>query len=85
MLAYAIIVATALTGLVGLPWWTIVLGAIGLTLVSMSEHVTYRSRSSRVATADVLSATSFASLANGGLAAGAAFVLGKVTAVMWGI
>lgn len=85
MLAYSMIVAVALSGLVGLSWWTIALGAIGLTLATMSEHVHYRSRSSRGATAEVLAATSLASLVNASLASIAAFALGRTTAVMWGI
>lgn len=85
MLAYAIILSTALSGLVGLPWWTIVVGAAGLILVSMSEHLQYRSPWGRAVTAEVMSLSTVASAVNGSIAVSAAFLLGRLSAVVWGI
>jgi hypothetical protein len=85
MLAYSIVVATALIGLVGLPWWMASVGALGLMLVSMSEHIHFRVRSSRATTSQVLSMSSLASAVNSGLASGGAFLLGKASAVIWGV
>ena len=44
MLAYLIILTTIVCGLIGLPWWTAMVGGAVLTMPGIAEQLKYRSR-----------------------------------------
>lgn len=76
MLAYLTIVTTAFAALAGAPWWSAVVCGCLLTLISIAEHQRYAASFERIGATHVLSLASLASLSNGLMAGGAAYVCG---------
>lgn len=84
MVAYLAILATAFAGMAGVTWWTAVVCGCLLTLISIAEQQQLAARYESIGAAHVLSAAAFASLGNGLMAGGAAFLLGRVSWFVWG-
>lgn len=85
MIAYLAILATAFAGMAGVTWWTAVVCGCLLTLISITEQQKLASRFEAIGATHILSAAAFASLGNGLMAGGAAFLLGRVSGWVWGI
>ena len=62
MLELSLIISTITAGYFGAPWWTALLGASGLALLSMAELRAYQSRLLSVGGNDVLSQARLANL-----------------------
>ena len=76
MIAYLTIVTTAFAALAGAPWWAAVVCGCLLALISISEHQKLASRFEAMGASRVLSMAGMASLGNGMMAGGAAYVGG---------
>ena len=85
MLAYLTIVTTAFAALAGAPWWAAVVCGCLLTLISITEHQKLSQRFEAIGATHVLSMAGMASLMDGLMAGGAAFLLGRVSGWVWGI
>ena len=85
MLAYLTIVTTAFAALAGAPWWAAVICGCLLTLISITEQQKLAARFEGIGASHVLSMAGIASLGNGLMAGGAAFLLGRVSGWACGI
>ena len=83
MIAYLTIVTTAFAGLAGAPWWAAVACGCLLTLISVTEHQKLAARFDAIGASHVLSMATIASFGNGLMAGGAAFLVGRMTYVIF--
>jgi hypothetical protein len=84
-LAFATIFAVGIAGAMKLSWWTAVVGACGLALISLLHRWSTRPTVLRLSPARVPDSLQFAaSTLNGVAAGGAAFMFGHVAATAWG-
>lgn len=84
MLAYAIIIATAIAGLLGLSWWAAIACGSLLALISVVENQRWESQLLGRYRNVTLNSATLVSLANGCVAGAAAYFLGISTGVLWG-
>ena len=84
MLAYCIILATAVASMFGASLWAGIACGCGLALISIREHGRYQARYAPGSGIDILSISAVTSLVNGLLAGGAAWVLGRMCWWIWG-
>jgi len=80
LLAYFCILSSAAVGYFSGPWWFGLVPGVGLAILGIAEHQKFRTRLSAVHATDVLVISGAASLANGLLTAGGAYLLGRVVA-----
>ncbi len=85
MLAYLTIVTTAFAALAGAPWWEAVVCGCLLALISITEQQKHSERFEALGATHVLTAAGFASLSNGLMAGGAAYLLGRLSGLVRGI
>ena len=85
MIAYLTIVTTAFAAMAGAPWWVAVVCGCLLALISITEQQKLAARFEAIGATHVLSAAGIASLGNGLMAGGAAYVGGWVLRLVWGI
>lgn len=84
MLAYSVIVATAVAGLVGMNYWAAIACGSVLALISIVEHQRWEAGLTGSYRKIALNAATITSMVNGCLAGTAAYVLGLATRLIWG-
>jgi hypothetical protein len=77
-LAFICIISVATIGYFNGTPWSIVFAALALALMSIAEQQKLRARFAAVGATDVLTLAGLASLVNACLAAGAAYIMGRV-------
>ena len=85
MRAYIAICVTAFAAMAGAPWWVAVVCGCLLALISITEQQKFAARFEAIGESHVLSMAGIASLGNGLMAGGAAFLLGRMSGLVWGI
>jgi hypothetical protein len=83
-MAYLIILATTVAGVLQAAWWAAVAGACILALLFIAERRSASSPTGYVGATDETFA-SIVAFINGSVACSAAFLLGRATAWLWGI
>jgi hypothetical protein len=78
LLNYVCIITIAAIGYFGGTPWSILVGGLGLALTSLAQQQRLRPRFAAVGATDVLALAGLASFANACLAAGGAYILGRV-------
>ena len=81
-LAYMAILAVSITGLFGIHWSALLLGACALTLISLLEHRQYRARFAAVGMSDVFQTFAMSNAGTSLIAATAAYVLGRAVGML---
>ena len=85
MLAYLTILATALAGLLHASWWAAIACGSVLAIISIVEHRRWEWELMGTTRTAVLNSAAAASLVNGCLAGAAAYLLGLLTGMAWGL
>ena len=85
MLAYLTIVSTSFAALAGAPWWVAVVCGCLLALISITEQQKLAARFEALGATHVLSMAGLASLGNGLMAGGAAYLIGRLSGWLWGL
>jgi hypothetical protein len=75
-LAAAIVVASALAGLVGLPFWAFLVAGLGLSIISVSEQQKLWPRFAAIGSTNMLTMAHLAALADSCLVSAAAWGAG---------
>ena len=78
LFSLAIVIAAAISGVVGLPFWTAMVGGCGLALIATRQQHKLRPRYASVGAADMLMTAHAASLLNALLTTLAAWGVGLV-------
>ncbi len=82
--AYAILLLTCTAGVAHLTWWAACTGACGLVLLSLYGRQLKGARDMRFNVGPSDLSLALSSTLNGSAAAMTAFLLGKISAWMWG-
>ena len=85
MLVYLIVLLTVVAGMMQMPLWAALAGACVLTLAMIAERRGLTATPTGLDDENAEPIATLATLLNGSAAASAAFVLGRVTAWLWGI
>ena len=85
MRAHITICVTSFAAMAGAPWWVAVVCGCLLALISITVQQKLAARFEAIGESHVLSMAGIASLGNGLMAGGAAFLLGRLSGWMWGI
>ena len=85
LIAYCTICGVAVAAYCGLSWVSFLIGGAVLTLISVLEQASYRPRLAAIGMTEILQITASASLGQSLLAALAAYALGMVARIMFGV